>query len=123
MAPLRRFNPRVGTWLNFAPDHQDVHLDLAGYEAAKANLWARATEHELAVANADDPVVMAHARAVPRVETFGLAAPGGAVPDWHVAGGALRDLTGAELLRVDDGWGWAKVVPAPAAGVDVTPDR
>ena len=80
LAPLRRFRPTAAAWLNFAPDHLDVHLDLASYEAAKANLWARAEGDDLAVANADDPVVMAHAPAGARVETFGLASPA----DWHV---------------------------------------
>lgn len=101
LAPLRTFNPRVGTWLNFAPDHQDVHLDLVGYEAAKANLWSRATDRELAVANADDPVVSAHAAGVPRVETFGLGA-GAGLPDWHVADGRLRGPHGTALVRVDE---------------------
>ena len=52
-----------------------MHLDLAAYEAAKANLWARADGDDLAVANADDPVVMrARPGRLPRVETFGLGA-------------------------------------------------
>ena len=32
--------PEVAAWLNFAPDHLDVHADLAHYEAAKARIWA-----------------------------------------------------------------------------------
>ena len=28
----------AATWLNFAPDHLDVHLDLDGYERAKAQM-------------------------------------------------------------------------------------
>src|SRR5690606_27528987 len=35
----QRFAPRVGTWLNFAPDHLDSHPDLTAYEAAKARIW------------------------------------------------------------------------------------
>ncbi len=103
LAPLRSFRPRVGTWLNFAPDHLDVHLGLAGYEQAKANLWAGMTTDQLAVANADDPVVMRHAQGLPRVETFGLgdggAGAGGARPDWHVADGELRMPDGSALVR------------------------
>ena len=30
----------MGTWLNFAPDHLDVHDSLEAYEAAKARLWS-----------------------------------------------------------------------------------
>ena len=36
----RRFRPAVATWLNFAPDHLDVHASLDRYEAAKARIWA-----------------------------------------------------------------------------------
>ena len=32
-----RFRPTVATWLNFAPDHLDVHRSLESYEAAKAH--------------------------------------------------------------------------------------
>ena len=99
LAPLRRFRPAVGTWLNFAPDHLDVHAGLAGYEAAKASLWARLTAEQLAVANADDAVVMRHTIGVPRVETFGLGT-GAAGPDWHVADGVLRRPGGEPLLPV-----------------------
>ena len=32
----RNFEADAACWLNFAPDHLDVHRDLASYEAAKA---------------------------------------------------------------------------------------
>ncbi len=102
LAPLRRFRPLVGTWLNFAPDHQDVHRSLAAYEAAKANVWARHTAEQLAVANDDDPVVAAHAAGLARVEAFGLGPGDGPLagrPRWHVAGGALRTPDGHALLH------------------------
>jgi UDP-N-acetylmuramoylalanine--D-glutamate ligase len=90
--------PVVGTWLNFAPDHLDVHLDLAGYEAAKARIWANHARGGLAVANADDPVVMRWAPAGDRTQTFGLDHPA----DWHVADGWLRGPGGLDLLPVDE---------------------
>jgi UDP-N-acetylmuramoylalanine-D-glutamate ligase len=71
LAPLRRFAPAAGCWLNFGPDHQDVHADLARYEAAKANIWRGFGPDQLAVANRDDPVVVGHAAGLPRVETSG----------------------------------------------------
>lgn len=89
--------PVVGTWLNFAPDHLDVHLDLAGYEAAKARIWANHDRGGLAVANADDPVVMRWAPAGERTQTFGIREPA----DWHVADGVLCGPDGLELLPVD----------------------
>ena len=73
----RRFRPAVATWLNFAPDHLDVHDSLAGYEAAKARIWAdldAGPDGGVAVANADDPVVASHIRPELRTVTFGLGA-------------------------------------------------
>jgi UDP-N-acetylmuramoylalanine--D-glutamate ligase len=98
LAPLRRFRPKASAWLNFAPDHLDVHRDLAAYEAAKANLWARAEGGDLAVANADDAVVMAHAPSRARVETFGLAHDA----DWRVERGRLVQPDGTDLLAISD---------------------
>ena len=34
-----RFAPSVGTWLNFSPDHLNLHRSLESYELAKAKLW------------------------------------------------------------------------------------
>jgi UDP-N-acetylmuramoylalanine--D-glutamate ligase len=53
------FAPDVAAWLNFAPDHLDSHRDLAAYEAAKARIWAEQAPDQVAVGNADDPVVAA----------------------------------------------------------------
>ena len=90
--------PDVATWLNFAPDHLDVHLDLAGYEAAKANVWRNHAAGGLAVVNADDPVVTAHSPADERTQTFGL----GPDADWRVADGRLRGPAGLDLGPVAD---------------------
>ncbi len=99
LAPLRRFAPRAGCWLNLSPDHQDVHVDLARYEAAKANIWRDFGPDQLAVANRDDPVVAGHAAGLPRVETFGLGpAPTGA-GHWTVDPEALRDPAGDVVAR------------------------
>ena len=49
-------------WLNFAPDHLDVHRDLASYEAAKARLWRFLPPGATAVANRRDRIVMRHLR-------------------------------------------------------------
>ncbi len=83
---------RVGTWLNFAPDHLDVHRSLDTYEAAKAAVWARQSERDVAVGNADDPAVSARLDQVegPRKVTFGLSSA-----DYRV------DPSGTRLLRAD----------------------
>jgi UDP-N-acetylmuramoylalanine--D-glutamate ligase len=84
----QRIEPKVATWLNFAPDHLDVHRSLDAYENAKAKLWSTLPEDAVAVANADDPVVMRHLptdrRAVIfghegqfRIEDASLVGPGG----------------------------------------------
>lgn len=57
LARSLRFAPAVGTWLNFAPDHLDNHRDMAGYEAAKARLWADQRSDQVAIGNLDDDVV------------------------------------------------------------------
>ena len=55
----RRFRPRVATWLNFAEDHLDVHDSLDAYRDAKARIWADQGPDDVAVANCEDPVVLA----------------------------------------------------------------
>ena len=78
LARTHRFRPAVATWLNFAEDHLDVHADLGAYEAAKARQWADLDASSVAVANADDPVVLRHIGfGGATFVTFGLA-PGSA---------------------------------------------
>jgi UDP-N-acetylmuramoylalanine--D-glutamate ligase len=94
------FRPRVAVWLNLAEDHLDWHPSMEAYAAAKARIWAAQGPDDVAVVNAEDPVVVAHAAAAPsRVVTFGLAAG-----DWHVAGGSLVRPDGSELVAVADLW-------------------
>ena len=54
------FSPTAAAWLNFSPDHLDVHESLAHYEAAKARIWSDLAPGAVAIAPADDPVVRAH---------------------------------------------------------------
>lgn len=55
------FSATRATWLNFAPDHLDIHRDLASYEQAKSKIWNGITKSENAIANMSDPVVAVHA--------------------------------------------------------------
>jgi UDP-N-acetylmuramoylalanine--D-glutamate ligase len=91
-----RFAPRVACWLNFAPDHLDVHASLGAYEAAKAKLLRDQSPGDVAVLNADDPVVMAHGGPA-RLVTF--SADNG---DWHVADAHLVSPTGDPFVAVAD---------------------
>lgn len=100
LARTERFRPHVATWLNFAADHQDVHAGAAEYEAAKARIYANLEPHDLAVANADDPVVLGYARAAPRLETFGL----GPSADWHLDGDRLVSPGGETFAERGDLW-------------------
>ena len=78
------FRPSVGAWLNFAPDHLDVHASLDRYRNAKAALWRQADKHTTAVVNRDDAVVVSHTPGKGRVVTYGLSEG-----DYRVSGGAL----------------------------------
>jgi UDP-N-acetylmuramoylalanine--D-glutamate ligase len=67
------FRPVVGTWLNISEDHLDWHGSFAAYTAAKEQLWAHQAPDDIAIANADEPIVRAAAsRARSRVLTFAL---------------------------------------------------
>jgi UDP-N-acetylmuramoylalanine--D-glutamate ligase len=96
-----RFSPRVATWLNFAPDHLDVHESLDAYEAAKARIWAHLPPAATAVANADDPVVMRHVPAGVETVTFGLGTDPDAA-DVHPVDGRLVATEGRVLVRIDE---------------------
>ena len=54
------FSPIAAAWLNFSPDHLDVHESLAHYEAAKARIWSDLAADALAVAPVDDDLVRSH---------------------------------------------------------------
>lgn len=92
LASADSFRPAVAVWLNLSPDHLDWHGTLEAYVAAKARIWSRQGPGDVAVVNADDPVVMAQAAAAPsRVVTFGVESSSA---DFGVEGGWLRGPDG-----------------------------
>jgi UDP-N-acetylmuramoylalanine--D-glutamate ligase len=95
----QRFTPRVATWLNFAPDHLDVHRSLEAYEAAKARIWSDVADGGAAVANADDPVVMRNRNQTMRAITFSTERDA----DYHVDDDRLVGPDG-DLLAIDELW-------------------
>ncbi len=90
LSHTQAFRASPAAWLNFAPDHLDVHADMAAYEAAKARVFEGVIRPSDVVANADDPVVMAHA-------PEGASLFGGAVTPSRIDG-----VGDAAVLVVDD---------------------
>ena len=97
---IETFRPSVGVWLNLAPDHLDWHGTIEHYAAAKARIWENQTPDDLAVANAEDPIVMRHVRrAHSRLETFGVRAG-----DWRLDGRDLVQPDGEVLIAKTELW-------------------
>jgi UDP-N-acetylmuramoylalanine--D-glutamate ligase len=97
----RHFEPAVATWLNFAEDHLDVHDTVTGYQDAKARIWSDlGPDRGVAVANADDPVVMARRNPRCRTVTFGVDLPA----DYHLDGEALVAPTGTVIVERGELW-------------------
>ncbi len=72
LAWTKTFRPFIACWLNFAEDHLDWHADMHEYAAAKARVWANQASSDIAVVNAEDPVVMEWSATAPgALVTFG----------------------------------------------------
>ena len=56
----RRFGVDIGVWLNLTPDHLDRHGDMAGYAAAKAQMFTQGKAAQARIIGIDD----AHSRAL-----------------------------------------------------------
>ena len=85
LSHARCFEADAACWLNFAPDHLDVHRSLASYEAAKARLWRCLPESATAIANRRDRTVMGHLRNDRPAWTFSDEGPA----DWRRDRGVL----------------------------------
>jgi UDP-N-acetylmuramoylalanine--D-glutamate ligase len=84
------FRAEASVWLNLAPDHQNWHVSLDSYEAAKARMWAHLRPSDVAVGFAADPVVMRNLqRVTARTRTFGAPAA-----DYRVEGDRLVGPSG-----------------------------
>ncbi len=95
--------PRAAALLNVTPDHLDRHRGMGSYAAAKAAVFARQTADDVAVLNADDPLVAGLAVAA-RHRVFSRRGP---VADgcYLDAGRVLEAGAGAperELFRTGD---------------------
>jgi len=97
LSHCQNFAPQTACWLNFGPDHLDVHSDLAQYESAKARLWRRLPSTATAVANLDDPTVMRHLRDDRAAWTFSVDG----TADWFLEHNRLISPLG-EIIATDE---------------------
>ena len=89
---IRRFAPDVAVHLNLTPDHLDRYRSVDDYGAAKARIFENQGEAQVAVLNADDPLVArirtrARRLAFSRTRDLALGA-------WLKDGVFLADATG-----------------------------
>lgn len=96
----RRFAPRLAAWLNFAPDHLDVHDSLSSYRRAKASIWRSHRSGSTAVVNEADEVVWAH-RPRHRPRSGSVCTFGRPQSDYSFGGGKLF-AKGEELLSEEE---------------------
>ncbi len=89
---IRRFAPDVAVHLNLTPDHLDRYRSVDDYGAAKARVFENQGEAQVAVLNADDPLVARiRTRARRLLFSRAQALPLGA---WLKDGVFLADATG-----------------------------
>jgi UDP-N-acetylmuramoylalanine--D-glutamate ligase len=65
-----KFRPDIAVFLNLTPDHLDRHKTMEAYTAAKARIFAKQTELDAAVLNADDAPTVALTPKKPQVFWF-----------------------------------------------------
>ena len=93
------FFPEVSVWLNFSPDHLDVHENLKTYENAKASIWKHHTRRNVAIGNAEDEVVMDHIPKEGVVKTFGRDSGDNKVTDGYLTVNNEKLIKVSELQR------------------------
>ncbi len=69
---LTEMSPKVGVFLNLSQDHLERHPDIETYFDAKQRLFAFQSETDVAVLNADDPMV-ASTRTAAKARTFSIS--------------------------------------------------
>lgn len=96
----RAFHPLVGAVLNVTPDHLARHKNIEAYAAVKAGLFARQTNQEFAVVNADDPVCARLSEKSP-AQRLAFSLLGRVPAGLWVDGDVIREGE-TELARVSD---------------------
>jgi UDP-N-acetylmuramoylalanine--D-glutamate ligase len=83
----------IACMLNLSPDHLDRHGDMAGYQTAKRQIFARQTPADCAVIGVDDDFAACMAESVPGAIRISGCKPA----DFWADGTVLRDQAGAIL--------------------------
>jgi UDP-N-acetylmuramoylalanine--D-glutamate ligase len=95
---VRRFAPDVAVHLNLTPDHLDRYRSLDDYGAAKARIFESQQEAQIAVLNADDPLV---ARIAPRARRFEFSRSRKAeLGAWTDGDDVVADVAGSGPTRI-----------------------
>jgi UDP-N-acetylmuramoylalanine--D-glutamate ligase len=126
-----RLRPWIAVWLNLTPDHLDRHGTLDAYGALKQRLFARQTEGDWGVWNADDPEVLA--RRAGRAQALEFSARG-PVPEGAYAAdgmihlawrGGTRALMPVSALRLRGAHNVSNALAAVAATLplEIAPER
>ena len=87
----------VAAMLNLSPDHLDRHGDMAGYAAAKRQVFARQTSADLAVIGIDDAPSRAMADGLRGGPARLVTVSGEGAADVSAIGSVLRDAVGPVL--------------------------
>ncbi len=108
------FEPSAGALLNITQDHLDWHGSMAGYSAAKANVFG---QHGLLVLNRDEPAVMALLPAPVRVKQRLQQRR------WVTFGSDLPRRAGDFGLEQSGGMLWLVAAQSALAGAKADPDE
>lgn len=97
---LHSFRAEASVWLNLAPDHQNWHVSMDAYEAAKARMWSHRRADDVAIGFAADPVVMRNLTAAGGItRTFGTSAADYAERDGWLCGPGGRIAAVSTMTR------------------------
>jgi len=116
----------VACMLNLSPDHIDRHGDMAGYVAAKQQIFARQQETDSAIVGIDDALSTALADRLPRVTRISGWQPADIWCDGAVlrdAAGEIADLSQAQALPGAHNAQNAAAATAMAVALGVARDR
>jgi UDP-N-acetylmuramoylalanine--D-glutamate ligase len=98
LALTLHFRPAVAVWLNVAEDHLDWHPSMDHYVASKERIWLNQRSGDVAVANAEDPIVSRRVLSAPVPPvTFGVDAG-----DYRVVDGQLLTDRREVILGIDE---------------------